>query len=335
MKQLLKNILVPVLASRPVSYLAETFVPDGIPVFMFHRFASAENGVTGHDTAYLHKCLHYLKQHDYHFVSLEQVINALRNNRSLPKRSIAFTIDDGFLDHATIAAPIFIEHQCPVTIFLITGMLDGELWPWDDKIAYLINNAQRSTITFKLNEITSSFSLSDATQYKKIIGQIQNLIKTLDATDTDAYLSAIAAACDVELPTKAPKNYQAMTWESARQLEQQGVYFSPHTRSHRILARLNDSEAEQEIFHSWQRLKDELVSPAPVFCYPTGRAVDFGDREINIIKNAGMLGAVSTETTFISSSNGDPDYLFKLPRFGFPHSFSDFIQCSSWIERVK
>jgi peptidoglycan/xylan/chitin deacetylase (PgdA/CDA1 family) len=334
-KTLLKNLLVPALASRPVNTIADLLFTAGIPVFMLHRFESSGDGVSGHDPLHLERCLQYLVKHGYNFVSVEQIISSIKNEQSLPKRPIAFTMDDGFLDQATIAAPIFIKYQCPVTIFLISGMLDHELWPWDDQAAYLVKNTEQPSITLSLAGQEKSFDLNNTQQQRATITEIQNWVKTLDANLVESYLNALSNATAVTLPVEAPVNYRAMSWEQARELEKQGVLFSPHTKSHRILSKLDDTHSEFEITHSWKRLTEELDSPSPVFCYPTGRTEDFSQREIDHIKHQGLIGAVSTEATFVSPKNRQANYLFKLPRFGFPNSFTDFLQYCSWIERAK
>ncbi len=335
MKTLIKNLIVPALASRPVSALAENMLTTGIPVFMLHRFSSTENYVKGHEPAFLDKCLQYLSYRNYHFISLEQIINAMHNGEPLPKRSIAFTMDDGFLDQATVAAPIFIKYKCPVTIFLISGMLDKELWPWDDKISFLINNTHQRNISLELAGQKKTFPLQNTTAKKSAVQQIQNWVKTLSADHVDHYLRQISLATGTKLPFNAPQNYQAMTWDIARELEKQGINFAPHTNSHRILSKLNDTGSSFEITHSWKRLGEELASPSPVFCYPTGRAQDFSEREIENIKQLGLAGAVSTEATFIDLDSDEKNYLYQLPRYGFPDTMTDFIQYSSWIERAK
>ncbi len=335
MKSLLKNTITPFFASQPVSAIAELVVQAGVPIFMFHRFHSAESPIHGHNPDYLRRCLNYLIEHGYTFISVEQIVNAIQNHESLPKRAIAFTLDDGFLDQATVAAPVFIEYQCPVTIFLISGFLDGKLWPWDDQVAYLIKQTQQQKLTIKLADENRQFDLHNKDKQRQSIHDLQNWIKRLDATQISDYLATISHAAAIKIPEHAPLNYQPMSWDQARVLEKKGVCFAPHTISHRILSRLNDDHAENEITGSWQRLQHELSSPCPVFCYPTGRQQDFTHREIDIIKQAGLTGAVSTEATHVNPNNDTRNYRFKLPRFGFPCSYTDFIQYSSWIERAK
>lgn len=335
MKQILKSSLVPLLASRQFSTIAEKFVRPGIPVFMLHRFLSADNPNRGHDPDFLNDCLKYLVRNNFNFVSLEQIIHALTNNSTLPDRSIAFTMDDGFEDQATIAAPVFLENNCPVTIFLISGMLDGELWPWDDQVAYLLHKTTKENFTLILSGHEKAFNICNKEKKQQVISEIQNWIKSLAAEKVNEYLKTLSNCVATKLPDTAPSTYKAMSWDQARQLEKQGIHFAPHTHSHRILSQLNNDNASKEIIHSWQRLSKELSSPTAIFCYPTGRAEDFSQREIDIIRKTGMIGAVSTEATYINPHIKHANYIYQLPRFSFPDSLADFQQYSSWIERAK
>ena len=52
-------------------------------------------------------------------------------------RAIAFTVDDGYQDVAQVAAEIFLEYDCPLSIFLTTGFIDGHLWHWWDQIEFI------------------------------------------------------------------------------------------------------------------------------------------------------------------------------------------------------
>ncbi len=338
MKTHLKNALVPLLARKSVSRLAERLSPAGLSIFMLHRFRSEEHGVRGHDPDYLHRCLAYLSREGYRFVSLETVCRAVQNRQPLPERAVAFTMDDGFLDQATIAAPVFQAHRCPVTIFLITGLLDRQLWPWDDRIGYLIHHTARTDLTLSLFGEERRFHLHDPAQRRQTIAALQNWLKTQNAGDIEQTLHRIAEHCQVDLPETIPRQYQPIDWALARDLERQGVRFAPHTHSHRILSRLDDASSRHEIESSWQRLREELHDPAPVFCYPTGRATDFGHREMATIESLGMIGAVSTEATFVTTTGRcaqADDYRYRLPRFAMPDDFTDFVQYSSWIERAK
>ncbi|MCP4270761.1 MAG: polysaccharide deacetylase family protein, partial [Gammaproteobacteria bacterium] len=163
----------------------------------------------------------------------------------------------------------------------------------------------------------------------------QNWFKTLDAENMPEYINKLSEATLVPVPEDSPANYQAMSWDTVRELEKKGIMFGPHTRSHLILSRLDNQNARREIEHSWTRLTEELVSPTPIFCYPTGRDSDFTQREVDNLIRMGLKGAISTQPTFIDMACTTNNDIYRLPRFSFPGSHIDFVQYSSWIERAK
>ncbi|HSH59351.1 MAG TPA: polysaccharide deacetylase family protein [Acidimicrobiales bacterium] len=105
----------------------------------------------------------------------------------------------------------------------------------------------------------------------------------------------LAGAANVVLPRQPESPNLPMTWDQARSLERSGVTFGPHTVTHPILSHVSDEAAEYEIAESWRRLGQELDHPLPLFCYPNGRLVDFGGREIEIAKELGMNGTVTVD----------------------------------------
>ena len=88
----------------------------------------------------------YLVRNKYNFISLERLVLALRNEEALPPKPVVFTLDDGYVDQAEIAVPIFLEFDCPVTFFVITGMLDHTLWPWDAKVSWIIETTGKTSL---------------------------------------------------------------------------------------------------------------------------------------------------------------------------------------------
>lgn len=329
MKKNLKKLLVSSLTKPPASTIASKFFGSGIPIFMLHRFETHSH--PGTSPAHLRHCLQYLVENGYNFISLESLINALNNKQPLPPKSVVFTIDDGFADQVEIAAPIFLEFDCPVTIFLITGMLDGKLWPWDDKVAYAINNSPKECINVSLIDEPIQLPLNSRVSKRNAIRVLQNTLKAQPASKIDDMLSLLAQATECSLPDVPPHDFRPMTWDMAREYESKGVLFAPHTVSHRILSKLDANSAEQEIIVSWQRLQEELTSPSPVFCYPTGRYCDYSSREIELLKKAGFIGAVSTYPAQVEKISESNKYLYQLPRFNFPSTFTEFMHDSSWM----
>ena len=325
LKKLIKQFFVPILSSHPVMSITTRLFGYGIPIFMLHRITSQDEPTTGKLSAsHLHDCFDYLVNNGYTFLSLEKLILALKHNNPPPPKSVVFTMDDGYLDQAEIASPIFLEYNCPVTFFVITGMLDQAIWPWDAQISWIIESSTSSSL--ESSSIIKSLGIKfDMDGNKRTLRQlIQKSLKKIDAEVIPDVLQRLADDVGLTIPNKPPSTYQPMTWDIARKLEDQGIRFAPHSVSHNILSRLSQKSVEQEIKQAWETISDELNNPLKVFCYPTGRSMDYGKREIEVIKNTGYLGAMSTTPDKIKFNANTGDRIYSLPRLALPYNMIDF-----------
>ena len=58
-------------------------------------------------------------------VTLQDIVDALNGNRTLPRSCFHLTFDDGFREMHDIVAPILQRAGVPATFFLTTAFLDG------------------------------------------------------------------------------------------------------------------------------------------------------------------------------------------------------------------
>jgi peptidoglycan/xylan/chitin deacetylase (PgdA/CDA1 family) len=306
-------------------------------VFMMHRFTHSDQGIHGFEPAQLRRDLEYLRRNKYEFLSLSDLFNRLAGSGPDLNGSVVFTIDDGYIDHAEIAAPVFAEFDCPVTTFVTTGFLDGQLWMWWNKIDYIFSHTRRQSIEFRLEDNPVRYDLC----HEEAIATAQNdFVERCKMLGNDVKLCAINSLADnaeVDMPVRPPVMYAPMTWDHARACENKGMTFGPHTVTHPVLSRTTADCSEWEIIESWRRLCAEVRNPVPIFCYPNGQWHDFGPREIDVFRKTGLSGAVVGEPGFAepASFNRDKDGPYKVCRLSFPETLSDLIQYVSGIERIK
>jgi peptidoglycan/xylan/chitin deacetylase (PgdA/CDA1 family) len=338
MKPEIKNKLVDLLACPACSHLGKMLFGYGVPIFMLHRMqnsTSSNQSKSNTSDEYLRQCLRYLTDNNYTFLSLQDLIIALSKKQTLPKKSVVFTMDDGFEDQVKIAAPIFLEFNCPVTVFLITGMLDNKLWPWDDQVAYLLKNTSEPALDITIGEENYHFELDSTQNRNKARRILRDAIKSVSFSELNNILERLESATKTRIPKTPPPEYIPMTWDLAREYEKRGIEFAPHSISHPILSKLDNETMKQEMLGSWRRVKEELVSPKPIFCYPTGRYSDFGWREVKVLQESGFIGAVSTIPAQVRTQLVNNYYLYGLPRYALPNTFHDFKMYCSWIEYAK
>jgi peptidoglycan/xylan/chitin deacetylase (PgdA/CDA1 family) len=305
-------------------------------VFMMHRFTHKDRGIVGLDPQQLRKGLDYLRRNNYEFLSLTDLFDRLNGNGVGLNGAVVFTIDDGYIDNAEIAAPVFAEFDCPVTTFVTTGFLDGTLWMSWNKIEFIFLKTARQSLEVCAGGETVRYALND--NGNKLSAQ-DDFIERCKLLEDEEKLKAIASLADnaeVDLPESPPAMYAPMTWDDARACEKRGMTFGPHSVSHPILSRTTSERAEWEITESWDRLRAEMQNPVPVFCYPNGQFSDFGPREIGIFRKLGLSGAVICAPGFAEPPSGkDNDWPLKVRRLSYPETLSDLIQYVSGIERCK
>ncbi len=304
-------------------------------ILMLHRFRDPELGTVGHDPEALRQSLAHLRRHRYPLLSLQELFNRLADG-GVPTRAVAFTIDDGYLDHATVAAPIFAEFDCPVTTFLTTGFLDGLLWFWWDRVDYVFRHTDASEVTVQLGSERLVCATTGPAGRRAQLDLIERC-KEVPETEKLAAIGRLASAAGVEVPDRPPSQYAPMSWDQARASERNGMTFGPHTVTHPVLSRISDDQSARELTDSWKRLRAELQYPVPVFCYPNGRLGDFGEREIAVLRSLGIAGGVVgvpgyAETARFRSS---PEAPFVVPRFAYSGDLPALLQCVGGVERAK
>ncbi len=317
--------------------LASIVLGQAVTIFTLHRAKVASHPHAGTNPEFLDTTLRKLHSSGYSFVSLEEVVNAGIKGRPLPEKAACFTLDDGYADQADILMPIFIEHNAKPTFFVITDMLDGKSWPWDEKITYVLETTTKSKIANPFSHLDKSqATLLVDTKAKKTIARryLQTTAKEISKDQVTALLEELSQSCAVTIPEIPPTPYQPMTWARARELESQGAFFAPHSCDHSIFSKLSAEEAESQILQSWQRLKSELKSPVKIFCYPTGRLQDFTMEHMLFLEKQGFLGAVSFVSKPCNIRKISAER-FKLPRIALPNTLSAVKRYASWIEKIR
>ncbi len=323
---------MPLLTSTPLEAVGRRLLEPSVPVFMLHRLPRTGTDTRDMAMQHLQGCLRYLKQRKYRFLSLENLIEHLQQRIPLPGKSVVFTMDDGYYDQADFIAPIFIQHNCPLTIFIITGMLDQHNWPWDAKVAWLFDSAPVDRLL--QSQCLAELGVTSCNNRATLRRNVQEAMKHRSASEIPLLIQQLASDTGIELPDEIPRDYRAMNWEQARKLEQQGICFAPHSVNHGILANMDEHSMQYEITESWHIISQQLNNPLKIFCYPNGRLTDFGERDIKALQRAGYRAAVTTVADHVRAIQSQND-LFRIPRLPVPDNMTEFIQYCSWLESAR
>lgn len=331
----LSNLLAEPWATRPFARLMRGHAT----IIVLHRLADPDRGITGVDPRDLRRALELLRRERYPVVSLERVFRGLSGEALPLDRGVAFTLDDGTIDQATIAAPIFAELDCPATIFVVTGYLDGQTWCWWHRVEYIFETTRRPELNIAVGNVHVAYRLDDPRGRARIARDFMERCKRIREADKLRAIDQLAAVADVEVPRRPPARYAPMSWDDVRACEARGITFGPHTVTHPVLSRTDDAQSEHEITASWARLQREARRPVPIFCYPNGhRDTDFGPREAATLRRLGFRGALTNAPSgfaTVAEFKSSPDAPFAVPRVDFGQDHRSCIRSVSGVVRTR
>jgi peptidoglycan/xylan/chitin deacetylase (PgdA/CDA1 family) len=291
---------------------------DGIRILMYHDFPASSSGL---QNMLAKQCAHIARY--YNVLSLEDIGQALRSGQRLPPNALAVTVDDGNRDFLVNGYPVFRAHRIPVTVFLVSGFLDRQLWLWWDKIDYLLTESQKLSFQLDLSPHLppSEFLLQSDEQRRFAISTIANVLKNYSLAERDKVLHSLSRVLDAEIPAQPPVHLAPMEWSEVRHLAENAMNFGAHTVTHPRLSGIQDAqELVREIEDCKRRMEEELKRPVSHFCYPYGCWDDFNEQTVKVVEEGGFHTAVTAERGL----NYRGSHLFTLRRIPVDTTMSEW-----------
>ena len=264
-------------------------------VLMFHEI---------HNKLWFKEALQNLEKR-YKFVNAFQLYENI-NNKGL----CHITFDDGHQSFYDNAYPILYELGIPATLFVSPKVIEDEKNYWFQRVRKLNNKdfhqyvCQKVSNRFKIPIIDFSlYSILKALPIKIILELIENYERE-NMIKEESYIN--------------------ITIEQLMELkDSELVEIGSHTINHPILANESDRVAEFEIKGSIENLKRITGKEINYFAFPNGQpGLDFGDRELKILKETGIKLVFSTESNKIKGSFHN----YVVPRIGISKGNNFFIK---------
>jgi peptidoglycan/xylan/chitin deacetylase (PgdA/CDA1 family) len=333
-KRTVKQAVKQTVASRWMASAWTPLIRDRASFIMLHRFAESEHGLFGHDRELFRRALERLRHDGYAMLTVTDAVHRLNEGQGFPRRSVVFTMDDGYRGALEQSVDLFQAYDCPLTVFVTTGFIDGNCWLWWDQIEYVCLASRRTSIDVCWNDSIRHLDLRDRRTTINTLLQTCEWCKTLPDLEKWRFIRALSDAAEVEIPARAPAQYAPLTWSEMRALEGKGITFGPHTVTHPILSTVGDRQAVWEIEESCARVRAELAQPAEVFAYPNGV---YGSREINALARVGIQGAVTTREGYASSAQAEVANAsrFVIPRFAYPDTPDALVLITSGFRSIE
>lgn len=225
------------------------------------------------------------------------------------KNFFHITIDDGDLSNYHTIYPCLKKLGLTATIFVSPHIAKTGKNFWFQEIEGYNDDFLRQIIADKFN------------LDKKILEHfyVGSMLKNMRLEDIEEIIQIYQKKHNVE-----PKPRRNMNVSELQELQHSGVFnIGAHTMTHPILANETSSDAQWQIENSVSELSDILNTEITHFAYPNGDSrIDFGQREIEILKNTSIKYAYSFDFKKLRMS----DDRYSIPRFGLYHGNPSYIK---------
>jgi peptidoglycan/xylan/chitin deacetylase (PgdA/CDA1 family) len=226
---------------------------------------------------------------------LDTALADLTAGRPLPPRAVALTFDDGYLDNATVAAPMLRHAGLPATFFLVPEFLGGKSGPWWEELGWALAHATAPELHWQ----GVRYDTSTTSGRHRALDAIAPQLKVDNSAIRKAAVDELTGLLAPEGPLVSS---DFMDWDDAHALLRAGFDIGSHTCSHPILSRERAETQRRELIDSRQGLQTELGCPVDTVAFPNGRAEDYSQTTLELVREAGYAYALTTRTALV-----DPD----------------------------
>jgi len=300
-------------------------------ILTFHRFAGGEGGTRrGLRVERLDEYMCYLVRH-FRVVSLDELEFDLRHNLVRPS-TVAVTVDDGYRDVFTLAAPVFRRYRIPASLFVVSDFVGGGRWIWTDRFRFVFDQAPRGRVDVHHRGSAYAVEIRDERDRHATEFGWRERAKGMSVAERDDLLDAFAHAWRIEIPMEPAPEYRPMSWAELHELASEGFDIGGHTRTHPILSRIPPHLLGDEIGACKELIESEIGAPVRHFAYPNGRREDYSASAVRAVVRAGYTAAV----TSVPGGNTPSTSPFELNRLGADaDDLAHFAQYVSGFEQMK
>ena len=287
-------------------------------ILMFHHVrpwrarAAAPNRELEITPEFLDETLQLLKRRGVAIVTLDAAVERLAAAaRGEPAGDpfVALTFDDGYRDNLEWALPILKRERAPMTLFVTTGFAAREAGLWWVEAEEALLRAGSLDVTLAGRRLT--LPTANAAQKATAGARLMAALRALPQDDVDEAVAGLAREHGVD--GRALTGELCLDWAELTQIAAEPlVTIGAHTRTHPMLATLDEGRARSEIADARIEIEARLGRPVRHLAYPVGSPAAAGTREFRLAREAGYASAVTTRPGMLFAEHAG--HLHALPR---------------------
>jgi peptidoglycan/xylan/chitin deacetylase (PgdA/CDA1 family) len=297
-------------------------------VLMYHRFGSSAYGSVAADV--FEQQLRYLRDR-MQVIRLSELVSRLEHGEKLGSRVAVITVDDGYSDFVTVAAPLLRRYRLPAALFPVTSFVDRQAWLWFDALRYLVTHAEPGSYRAHVVDEEHSLSIEAPRDRRRAWSIVARRLMAATVAQRAEVIAELARELRVALPAAATSEYAAATWEQLRSLEPELFEIGCHSANHPQLTLCKGGELDAETLEPKRLLEERLQRSIDLFCYPTGMPGDYDAATRTALVKAGFRAALLAHGGLVRPAT-DP---MQIPRIGAPVELRHFRSAVSGLDQLR
>jgi len=225
-------------------------------------------------------------------VDLDEILLCLSGEKRLPRRAVAITLDDGYLDNLEQAAGVLHRVGISAAFYVTIALIGGADAPWFCRVRHAFMTTTRQV--WQSSGHQRSWGLSTP------LARDAALLAAYDFCSpvTEEAQRQLVRTIERELGIEAvlPQSRLMMNWGEVKTLRRSGHIVGSHTLTHPNAAYVAQEDAlRAEIHESKRQLESHLGEPVAHFSYPhPALKPQWNDRTLAMTQQAGYTTAVTT-----------------------------------------
>lgn len=279
--------------------------------------------IKGLDTSLFRQQIEYLNS-NYNIVTMDQVIDAVRQKSELPNNAMLLTFDDGYVDNYTFVLPILEEFKVQGSFFIPGKTFTTHQLLDVNKIHYILAASDTNKLLIDLRdkmdyyrgsefdypsteELWNQYAVDGRFDGKEIVF-IKRILQTVlpEKLRNEIVSELFKKYVGVTEDQLAYELY--MTEDQIRTMKRHGMYIGCHGYDHYWLGNLSPEQMKEDVSKALEVIDEFIDNKCWVMNYPYG---SYNNDVLNYIKSKGAVVGLTTE---VRVADIETDNVLTLPR---------------------